>query len=174
MYCRHCGNPIPNHAAFCATCGTPTAHKQSISEPAPPTILVTTYQKKRKIKWLLLIVGVLLLILSAGYMALSVIGSSTTAQVTDYEQRIFINNDDSSRNPNRYEIYYEFNVKGERYSGSITRVFEGGSHMRNTIAIRYLPMMPSVNGEDSFQAGFAGPIMLLLGVFIIYVSFHSK
>jgi len=112
-------------------------------------------------------VATILILMGIGSMALTVVGSTTTAQVTGYEQVLFINNDDSTRNPSRYKLEYQFNVRGERYTGSVTRIFDGGSHMRQTLPVRYLSFWPHVNAEDGKTAGFAGPIMVGLGVVVL-------
>jgi len=109
-------------------------------------------------------VATILILMGIGSMALSVIGVTTTAQVTGYEQVLFINNDDATRNPSRYKLEYQFAVGGERYTGSVTRVFEGGSHMRQTLPVRYLSFCRNEFGQcfsytfgeryDHLQRGF--------------------
>ena len=112
--------------------------------------------------------------MGVGYMALSVVGRTTTAEVTGIEQVLLINNDDSTRNPSRYKLEYTFSVGGEQYTGSVTRVFEGGSHMRSTIEVRYLPFWPHVNTEDGGSAGFAGPVMVGVGVLVLVLGIREK
>jgi hypothetical protein len=116
--------------------------------------------------WLIIPVSVILMLLGIGHLA--------TAQVTDYEQVMFVNNDDSTRNPSRYKLEYEFSVSGQRYTGSVTRVFPSGSHMRQTIPVRYLPFWPHVNAEDGETAGLAGPIMTGLGVLLFVLEIKRK
>jgi hypothetical protein len=45
----------------------------------------------------------------------------------------------------------------------VTRVFTSGSHMRQTIPVRYLPLWPHVNAEDS-DMNPAGTVTLGVGV----------
>ena len=130
--------------------------------------------KNKLIDPLMIPVAVILIFIGFGHMALSVMGSTATAQVTDYEQVLFINNDDSTRNPSRYKLEYQFSVNGERYTGSVTRVFSGGSHMRQTIPVRYLPFWPHVNAEDGKTAGFAGPVMAGVGVVVLVFGIKKK
>ena len=118
--------------------------------------------------------AVILILLGIGQLALGVAGSPVTARVTGYEQVIFVNNDDSTRNPSRYKLEYEFSVNGERYTGSVTRVFPGGSHMRQTIPVRYLPFWPHVNAEDGETAGLAGPVMTGLGALLLVITVKRK
>jgi hypothetical protein len=84
---------------------------------------------------LMIPIAVILILLGIGQLALGVAGSTVTAQVTGYEQKYIINNDESTRNPSRYKLDYQFSVNGKRYTGSVTRVFPGGSHMRQTALI---------------------------------------
>jgi hypothetical protein len=112
--------------------------------------------------------------LGIGQLALGVAGRTATAQVIGYEQVLFINNDDSTRNPSRYKLEYQFSVNGERYTGSVTRVFSGGSHMRQTIPVRYLPFWPHVNAEDGETAGLAAPVMTGLGAALLVLEVKRK
>jgi hypothetical protein len=116
---------------------------------------------------LMLLVGALLIFIGAGHMALAVAGKTVTAQVTGYEQRLFVNNDESTRNPSRYQLDYSFSADGKRYTGSVTRVFSGGSQMRKTLAVRYLPFWPHINAEDSGGLSPVGLAVTGAGVLII-------
>jgi len=182
MFCRQCGNRINENASFCPVCGAALqieAQQSITSAPAPVTV-GSGYNAKNKqrkngaTKILLIAVSVILILMGIGSMALSVVGSTTTAQVTGYEQVLFINNDDSTRNPSRYKLEYQFSVNGERYTGSVTRVFPGGSHMRQTIPVRYLPFWPHVNAEDGETAGLAGPVMTGLGALLLVITVKRK
>lgn len=123
---------------------------------------------------MLIPVGVILLLMGFGYMTLSVVGKTTTAQVTGYEQMVVLNNDDSTRDSSRYKLEYEFAAGGKRYTGSVTRIFEGASYMRSTIQIRYLPFWPHVNAENSGTVGLAGPVMLGVGVVVLVLGIKEK
>jgi hypothetical protein len=103
-------------------------------------------------------VAIILLLMGIGYMALSVAGRAATAQVTGVEQMVIVNNDESTRDSRRYKLDYEFAAGGERYTGSVTRIFEGGSHMRQTIPVRYLPFWPHVNAEDGGTRALPAPL----------------
>ena len=169
MFCPSCGNPINEQARFCASCGAPCGSPAVLvsGHPAAPRKSL----KDRIVDSLPITIGCILLVMSVGYMSLSVIGRVTTAQVTEYEQVLIINNDDSTRNPSRYKLQYTFSVGGKKYTGSVTRVFSGGSHMRQTIPVRYLPFWPHVNAEDGKAAGIAGPVMAGIGVdVLVFVS----
>ncbi len=123
---------------------------------------------------LMIPVAVILILMGIGQLALSVVGSTATAQVTGYEQQYIINNDESTKNPSRYKLKYQFSVNGERYTGSVTRVFPGGSHMRQTLPVRYLPFWPHVNAEDGGTADLAGPVMTGLGVLLLAIAVKRK
>ncbi|MDP3059000.1 MAG: hypothetical protein Q8N36_06040, partial [bacterium] len=99
-------------------------------------------------------------------------GKTIKASVTAYEQQAIVNNDISTRDSRRYRVEYQFTVNGVRYTGSVTRLFEGGSHIRQTISVRYLPFWPHVNAEDSDEVGLIGPIMIGLGALLL--AFRSK
>lgn len=174
MYCANCGNQINENARFCASCGAAvrreTAPPAPVPTPGPVTGWSSAGKKRRKkgiMDVLLIPVATILILMGTGYSGLMIIGKTTATDITGYEQRTIINNDDSTRDPRRYEVYYEFAVNGERYGGSVTRIFEGGSHMRKTIQIRYLPFWPHVNAEDSAASGLAGPVMVGLGVLLL-------
>ena len=126
--------------------------------------------KGRIMNFVVIAIAMILILMGIGSMALSIVGSTTTAQVTGYEQVLFVNNDDASRNPSRYKLEYAFSIGGERYTGSVTRIFEGGTHMRQTLPVRYLPFWPHVNAEDGKTAGLAGPIMVGLGVVVFVIG----
>ena len=49
-------------------------------------------------------VVVILILLGFGQLAFPLVGSTTAAQVTGYEQQYIINNYESTRNPSRYKL----------------------------------------------------------------------
>jgi hypothetical protein len=179
MFCKNCGTKLTDEAGFCTGCGakierTPNAPSQSEPKPAPlPRAAVQKPLKDRIFNWLMIPVGILLLIMGLGHLSLAVAGNPATAQVTDCEQVLFLNNDDSTRNPSRYKLEYQFSVNGERYTGSVTRVFPGGSQTRQTIPVRYLPFWPPVNAEDS-DVNPAGPVMLGAGILLLLLGVRRK
>ncbi len=177
MFCPNCGNPLNKNARFCVSCGAEQRWEDSIP---PPTLAVNVFNrpkpyrslKDRIMDFIIILVGVILFLMGVGYMGLSVVGREATAQVTEYEQVLFINNDDSTRNPSRYKLKYSFSIDGEQYTGSVTRVFPNGSHIRTTIPVRYLPFWPHVNAEDGKTVGITGPIMI--GVSVVVLVFGVK
>lgn len=176
MFCKHCGTKLLTGADFCSNCGAKT--KAGVAVPVAQTVSTRTVaQPLRKNKFMDLLMipaAVILILFGIGQLALGVAGSTATAQVTGYEQVMFVNNDDSTRNPSRYKLDYQFSVNGERYTGSVTRVFPGGSHMRQTIPVRYLPFWPHVNAEDGGTAGLAGPVMMGAGVVVLVLGLRKK
>lgn len=180
-FCENCGTQLNPDVKFCASCGAAQRREDSIPPPAsvpaapvsnrlpaasrPP---VPRKPLKDRIMDLLTIpIAIILILMGIASMGLTVAGKTTTAQVTGHEQVLLINNDDSTRNPSRYKLEYEFTVNTERYTGSVTRVFPGGSHMRSTIQVRYLPFWPHVNAEDNASAGLAGPVMAGVGALML-------
>jgi hypothetical protein len=123
---------------------------------------------------LMLLAAVFLIFIGIGHMAIAVVGRTATAQVTGYEQKYIIQNDESTRNPSRYKLDYAFSVNGERYTGSVTRVFPGGSHMRQTLPVRYLPFWPHINAEDSGGMNPAGPVILGAGILLLVLEMKRK
>ena len=182
MFCSNCGNQINENARYCAFCGAKQRQEDSVLPPSPmPAVPVSgrpaaqrTPFKGRVIGLLMIFVAVILILMGVGQLALSVMGSTAIAQVTGYEQQYIIHNDESTRNPSRYKLEYQFSVKGERYTGSVTRVFPGGSHMRQTISVRYLPFWPHINAEDDAGMSLAGPVMIGLGVLVLVLAVKKK
>ncbi len=182
VFCLNCGNRINENERYCASCGAAQRRENSVlppsSVPAAPVSDRPTAPRKplkdRIMDLLMIPAAVILILLGIGQLALGVVGSTATAQVTGYEQKYIINNDESIRNPSRYKLEYQFSVNGERYSGSVTRVFPGGSHMRQTIPVRYLPFWPHVNAEDGETAGLAGPVMTGLGALLLVITVKRK
>jgi hypothetical protein len=176
MFCIHCGKQLQAGAAFCSGCGAKTGDLSEAPRSEPP-LTHPSHQKPLKgriMGFVVIAIAMILILMGIGSMALSIVGSTTTAQVTGYEQVLFVNNDDSTRNPSRYKLEYAFSVGGERYTGSVTRIFEGGSHMRQTLPVRYLPFWPHVNAEDGGTAGFRGPVMMGLGVVVLVFGIKRK
>jgi hypothetical protein len=187
MFCEKCGNKLPDEANFCVNCGA--ARRQEAFAPARPVAppadsaleqagngsTAQNGPRGKKIMDLLLIpVGLIMILLGIGGMALIVSGRTTTAQVVDYEQVMYLNNDESSRDPRRYKLEYQFTVNGERYTGSVTRIFEGGSHMRQTLTVRYLPFWPSVNDEEGHGNILGSLAMSGLGVLLLVAGSRQK
>jgi hypothetical protein len=176
MFCSNCGPEISAQDSFCSGCGAKTGAQPTAPQSTPVTKPPSAQPplKNKLLELLMIPVAVILILLGIGQLALSVVGSTTTAQVTGYEQKYFINNDESTRNSSRYKLEYQFSVNGERYTGSVTRVFPGGSHMRQTIPVRYLPFWPHVNAEDGETAGLAGPVMTGLGALLLVITVKRK
>lgn len=178
MFCKGCGTKLPDGAKFCTACGTQSRRQSSSkakeAQPVAPFHGSVNRSCKNGRTALLLTVSIILILLGLGHMALSAAGRTIPAQVTNYEQQYIINNDESTRNPSRYKLEYQFAVNGERYTGSVTRVFPGGSHMRQTILVRYLPFWPHMNAEDDAEMGLTGPVIMGLGVLMLALALRKK
>ncbi len=180
MYCINCGNPIKENVFFCASCGAAiNALPPTAPSPSPITMQMTNRNtagkapKKKMMDYLMVPIAILLILMGTGYMALMLAGRTVTAQVTDCEQVLYVNNDTSTRNPSRYKLEYQFSINGERYTGSVTRVFSGGSHMRQTISVHYLPFWPHINTEER-DVNPAGPVTLGTGILMLILSVKKK
>ena len=129
---------------------------------------------KKVIRFLLIVVAIIVIFLGAAFSALVLAGKTATAQVTSYEQVIILNTDDSTRNPSRYKLMYQFAVDSKRYEGSYTGVFEKGSHMKKNLRVRYLPFSPHVNTMDKTETIFAGPVLIGVGILMLLGSRRQK
>jgi len=158
MFCTHCGKQIREGARFCPSCG--------------PTLGIAgaaAGQRKSKRRIPAILLGLLLLAFAVSQMALGIIGSTATAVVTDYERRIHIGpgqDEGNTRDPTRYEVFYRFTATdGKEYTGSVTKSFPYGIKAAHddalqTLAVRYLPVMPHINAPD-------GDINLLPGLSLL-------
>lgn len=179
MFCRNCGARLPEESRFCAACGAPI---QTAAPAAPPAAAAPTVpgaeskvrRHQKSIRLLSIFSGILVALLGLGYSALTLAGAAATARVTGYEQALFLNTDDSSRNSSRYKLSYEFSVDGERYTGSVTRTFANGGQMRQAIAVRYLPFWPHINAEDNDGTAFVGPVMVAAGILMVVFEVKRK
>ncbi|HNW03843.1 MAG TPA: zinc-ribbon domain-containing protein [Oscillospiraceae bacterium] len=182
MFCKNCGTGLSDGAKFCAACGAAVhaavpaapASKPAPARAASPDTAANAPLKKGIMEYLMLPAAVILILIGIGHMALAVAGRPVTAQVTGCERALILNNDDSTRNPNRYKLEYRFSANGEQYTGSVTRVFEGGSQMRKTLPVRYLPFWPHVNAEDGAGMGLVGPAAAGLGVLVLALAVRKK
>jgi len=168
VYCGHCGAVLTDGAKYCAVCGAKTGAQTPAGQPGESASRPNARRKQKckAVDWLLLCVAAVLIFLGVGHLALAVAGSSVTAQVTGCERVLYLNNDDSTRNASRYKLEYQFSVDGQTYTGSVTRVFTGGSQLRQTLPVRYLPVWPHINAEDT-DISPVGPVMLGTGVLLL-------
>ncbi len=180
MFCSNCGNAADENTRFCASCGAALRRENPIPPPAPAVPVSGQPAAPRKplkdriMDWLLIPVAIILLLMGFGYMILSVAGRATTAQVIGNEQIYIVNNDDSTRDSRRYKPEYEFAAGGKHYTGSVTRIFGGGSRTRSTVAVRYLPFRPHVNAEDGGAAGLVGSVMPGAGIVALVLGIRGK
>ncbi len=164
MFCTHRGKQIREGARSCPSYGR---ELNAVATAALPSDATARPKPKRSIPAILL--GLLLLAFAVSQMALGVIGATATAVVTDYERRIHIGpgqDEGNTRDPTRYEVFYRFTATdGKEYTGSVTKSFpygikavQGGAPQ--TLAVRYLPVMPHINAPD-------GDINLLPGLSLL-------
>lgn len=130
--------------------------------------------KKKFFDVLFFFLGLLLIFLGIGHVALFAIGETVTAEVYEVAQQAMVQNDASTRNPSRYTLSYRFTVEGASYSGHVTRVFEGGSQMKSTMKVRYLPFWPHVNHEDQGSVALQGLLSIGVGILVIFFAMRGK
>ncbi len=184
MFCEYCGKETNDTARFCVACG---AALQTQAQPAKAALAQSKAAvvlqnipgkkqcKKGLMDLLVIPIVIILLLMGTGSMVLTLAGRTVTAQVTGYEQVLIMNDDNSTRNPSRYKLEYQFAVNGERYDGSVTRTFEKGSHMRKTLRVRYLPPWPHVDAEDgSTKMVLAGPVMIGAGILLLVFGIKRR
>lgn len=176
MFCTHCGKQIREGARFCPSCGR-ALNTTTTAAPSPSAVIRP--KPKRSIPAILL--GLLLLAFALSQMALSMIGATATAVVTDYERRIHIGpgqDEGNTRDPTRYEVFYRFTAAdGREYTGSVTKSFPYGIKAApdgalQTLAVRYLPMMPHINAPDG-EANLL-PGLSLLGLAALLFALGVK
>lgn len=113
-------------------------------------------------------VGVLLILLGVRGVALQVAGKSAHAGVTQVKRATGQQDDPMDHN---YQISYRFSVDGKDYSGSLTRkkVYNTATlpSVGGTVAIRYLPAAPVINGGagDGLLGGLVFGV-LGIGLFV--------
>ena len=174
MFCRHCGTQLRTGFGFCSNCG---AARREDAAPLPVSARPAAPRKplkNRMMDAMRIPAALLLLLVGSGYMTLFVAGRAVTAQVIGVERMHIVNNDESTGDSRRYKLDYAFSAGGERYTGSVTRVSGGGSQMRSTIPVRYLPFWPHVNAEDSAAAGLTGPVLVGLGILLLVYGMRER
>lgn len=167
MFCTDCGQQLREGARFCPSCGRALSNAGAASTAPPHGEIAGQREPKRSVPAFLL--SLLLLTFAVSQMALGVIGVTAAAVVTDYERRIHVGSgqdEGNTRDPMRYEMFYRFTAAdGKEYTGSVTKTFPHGIRAASdgvpqTLAVRYLPMMPHINGPD-------GDINLLPSVLLL-------
>lgn len=186
MFCTRCGSPNEEGARFCVRCGAAiknagnaapaAAHPKAVSPGAAFPVNV----RVRGGRIVPLLLSLLLAVYAAGQLALAVAGATATAVVTRYEQRLYVGQMEKTRDPTRYEVYYEFTAAGGKaYAGSATKSFPNGivapsDGTPQTVAVRYLPMLPHVNELDGQTSVLTGPLFLGLAALLFWLGTRKK
>ncbi|MEA4816422.1 MAG: zinc ribbon domain-containing protein [Lachnospiraceae bacterium] len=171
-FCKNCGTQIKKKSLFCSSCGADLNRGVKSTE----AYVKNSKIKPNKIVWrvFLIILSTMLIFIGAGYAALAIMGKTSNAKVIGIEQVAFLANDSSTRNPARYKLSYEFVANGNRYTGSVTRVFEGGSQMKSSVPVLYLSFWPHINTEDRGYGTLISLSIILLGAFILFRSLRNR
>lgn len=183
MFCKNCGNVMSDNAKFCATCGTMQSESSQYDHQKPVMAqqISPPVQKKRKkgTSILIILVGIALVLLGIAQFTLTIAGKTTKGQIVRTEQKMYLNNDESTRDPTRYTLYYEFTVKGEKYSGSVTKKLKYGltassDGTRPAISVRYLPFWPHINTEENDTVSITGFFLIGLGILLFILEARAK
>lgn len=177
MFCNNCGKQNDERALFCKNCGF------SIKSTGRENFDVSTSGsfklKKQRISFGVLILSLLLATFAFSQMGLLIVGSTTIADVYEYEQRIYIGGGDSTRDPTRYEVFYEFYVDGKRFTGSTMMNFPYGitvtsEGMPENVTVRYISVMPHINSPDGEIDILPFTILLLLSGLLLFIGLRGK
>ncbi|MDD3721981.1 MAG: hypothetical protein PHW92_05780 [Lutibacter sp.] len=124
-------------------------------------------------KWLIAIIGVIFLIYSIFLLALTLFGTDVNAKVTSY-RREYGERDEVFRNQYTYLFGYEFEVNGEKYSGTGQRIGNSVFLKQNDtmlMKVRYLPSFPFINSAyDGNKTHLNLLISLIVGVGLLLTS----
>lgn len=184
MYCKHCGKRLKDNARFCTFCGaerqgaapsglhgTPVNQQPyqissaSVSDATPPL------RKKRSA--IAIVVAILVIFVGVQFMALSIVGKTMDAAVTDARQDRK-SYGQTMPNPNRYRIQYSFSVRGEQYGGNTSLIFKHGIREDQKIKVRYLPYYPAINAPADDTNILAGLFLTSLGSFLLVMGVQGK
>ncbi|MBP7050515.1 MAG: hypothetical protein KBE65_05835 [Phycisphaerae bacterium] len=130
--------------------------------------------KKRGSSRLVLVgVGALLVFLGLRGVVVRVAGTLTQGAVTDVKQIV---SDTSDKMDHNYRISYRFAVNGKDYAGNLDRkkVYNATTlpAVGSTIAVRYLPAAPFLNGAAETNP-LMGIALGALGLFLVIVGLRT-
>lgn len=171
MFCVSCGKQNREGAHFCLSCGEELKTIGGMAHAAPPPGAVIQQRRKVKTSVMPILLALLLTAFAVSQMALGIIGETTTGEVTDYQQRIYVGpgqDAGNTRDATRYEVFYRFTASnGKEYSGSVTKSFPNGIKATvggppQIVEVRYLSFMPHINTPDGETNMLPG--ILLLGL----------
>ncbi len=195
-FCGNCGRPLAFGARFCETCGA--AVEQNASPPAPgitpaqpvypsspsyqppygaapaPAAPVRRARRFNIASLIAILAGVMMLFFALRFPLLSILGSETSALVTDTRQVV---NSSSDRMDYNYKIYYSFQSKDGKQIQStyqMNKVYNVSKLPRidSTIQVLYLPQLPQVNMPKTqppsilatLGAGALGVVLIVLSI----------
>lgn len=123
MYCKHCGKPIDDNAAFCSHCGKATL-TTSTSATKPATNTKTTNTVKKKSIWSYWWIIVIAIFLRFVFWLFSPEPEPATPEIPETEYKSMCTEiafNDLSRNPDSY--------KGQffKFTGEVIQVMEDDS-----------------------------------------------
>ena len=128
-------------------------------------------KKSKSHRFILIIVGILLVLLGIRTLALKIIGKTDTAVVTEVRRAVSQQDDKMDHN---YQISYSFTVDGKKYTGSYTKrkVYNTAKlpSVGALVPISYIPKAPMINGGSDTNPiggillGGLGILILLLGI----------
>lgn len=183
-FCSRCGAPLQPGARFCASCGTAVAQAGPVASPAQPTVPYpqpqayappaarATVRPRRRPRFGMILIGLLLLLLGGITALVGFAGQRLPAEVTSVRLT------DSSKY--EYTIEYRFvTPDGRVMVGKETRsnVLDVTTlpNVGDTIAVRYLPLLPFFSlPASSPMTGLGGIGLAVLGILLFFVGARGR
>lgn len=181
-FCNNCGKPLEVGARFCKYCGQTVTIPQQTQFQTPqqpvyhPQVEIpstkTQLRNKRKMSIGGVLVGILLLIIALRFPLLGLLGTETSAIVTDTTQVV---SSSSSKLDYNYKISYQFTIDGTNYKSSyqmnkvynISKLPQTGS----TVKVLYLEALPQVSAPANQKKALLGSITLgVIGILLCTLS----
>lgn len=143
------------------------------TEKTTPPAPRPQHRSSLKAKVFVFMIAALLVFLGGYLSALQIVGTETTAVVTDVRRGTSYDDQGMDRN---YDLSYRFVVEGQTYHGqtsrgnvmNITHLPREGSHLR----VVYWPGYPRFNTE---KGGFLGGVLIgALGLFLLIMTITGK
>ncbi len=176
-FCAACGRPIDAGVRFCPHCGAPAVAPVPPGPPAGAPAAASAapaVRPKRRPNVLLILVGLLLLVVSAMQPAALLFGVSAPAVVTSVDR---VRSATSDATDYDYRIAYRFAIgEGKSQEGSYSRsnVYDVSDlpEEGSGLTISYIPALPFVNGPAgradaglaTLVSGGIGLLVLVLGI----------
>lgn len=128
--------------------------------------------KKYAFKFLITIIGIMLIGMGVIYSTLGIIGEKTTGIITDVRREMGERNDSKPGNYT-YSIGYSFELPNGIIVFGSTKKISDGIYIKNPntiVAVRYLKSFPQINAlQEDTELNIGKLILIALGIFIILI-----